>query len=55
MPSVEFPTVESIHIYPVKSCHYTQLQECKVDNLGIANDRRFMIVYDETNRFVTQR
>jgi hypothetical protein len=55
MPSVDIPTVENIYIYPIKSCHYTQLQECEVDNLGIANDRRFMIIYDDSNHFVTQR
>lgn len=55
MPNVNFPTVESIHIYPIKSCHYIQVDECEVDNLGIKHDRRFMIVYADTNRFVTQR
>ncbi|KAI8064283.1 MOSC N-terminal beta barrel domain-containing protein [Gilbertella persicaria] len=55
MPFVNQPTVESIHIYPIKSCHYIKLQECEVDNLGIKHDRRFMIVYADSNRFVTQR
>lgn len=55
MPSVSVPTVESIQIYPIKSCHGVQVQECQVDNLGIKHDRRFMIIYDNNNRFVTQR
>ncbi|KAI7902154.1 MOSC N-terminal beta barrel domain-containing protein [Cokeromyces recurvatus] len=55
MPSINVPTVQSIQIYPIKSCHYIQIEECEVDNLGIKNDRRFMIVYEDTNRFVTQR
>ncbi|KAI9481341.1 MAG: MOSC N-terminal beta barrel domain-containing protein [Benjaminiella poitrasii] len=55
MPSLNVPTVESIHIYPIKSCHYVVVKECEVDSLGIKHDRRFMIVYEDTNRFVTQR
>lgn len=55
MPTTDFPTVKSINVYPVKSCHYVELQECEVDNLGIKHDRRFMIVYADSNRFVTQR
>ncbi|KAI8081133.1 MOSC N-terminal beta barrel domain-containing protein [Thamnidium elegans] len=55
MPSASVPTVESIHVYPIKSCHSVELQECEVDCLGIKHDRRFMIVYAENNRFVTQR
>ena len=52
----KLPTVQSINIYPIKSCGYVQLEECQVDNLGIKHDRRFMIVNDdETKRFVTQR
>lgn len=47
--------VEGINIYPIKSCHYTSVQECQVDSMGIQHDRRFMIVYQENNRFVTQR
>ncbi|KAI8971441.1 MOSC N-terminal beta barrel domain-containing protein [Mycotypha africana] len=55
MSTADTPTVESILIYPIKSCHYIQLQECEVDNLGLKYDRRFMIVYEDTNHFVTQR
>lgn len=55
MPSASVPTVEGINIYPIKSCHYTSVQECQVDSLGIQHDRRFMIVYEQNNRFVTQR
>ncbi|CAO0803323.1 unnamed protein product [Mucor circinelloides] len=55
MPSASVPTVEGINIYPIKSCHYISVQECQVDSMGIQHDRRFMIVYGENNRFVTQR
>lgn len=55
MPTSSFPTVVDILVFPIKSCHYVRLQECEVDSLGIKHDRRFMIVYADTNRFVTQR
>lgn len=55
MPSASVPTVEGIRVYPIKSCHGVELEECEVDNLGIKHDRRFMIVYADNNRFVTQR
>ncbi|KAI8389341.1 MOSC N-terminal beta barrel domain-containing protein [Blakeslea trispora] len=48
-------TVERITIFPIKSCHYVDLSECEVDNMGIKHDRRFMIINADTNRFVTQR
>ncbi|CAO3666501.1 unnamed protein product [Rhizopus microsporus] len=32
-----------------------ELQECEIDNLGIKHDRRFMIIDDESNKFITQR
>lgn len=49
------PTVESLFVYPIKSCYHVQLQECEVDNVGVKYDRRFMIVYEDLNRFITQR
>ncbi|KAG0735638.1 hypothetical protein G6F16_009443 [Rhizopus arrhizus] len=55
MPSSTEPIVESIHIYPIKSCHSIELKECKVGNLGIEHDRRFMIVEAKTNKTITQR
>lgn len=55
MPTSNLPTVVDILVFPIKSCHYVRLQECEVDSLGIKHDRRFMIVYADTNRFVTQR
>lgn len=55
MPSLSTPTVESLHIYLIKSCHGLQVEECKVDNLGIKYDRQFMIIYADNNRFITQR
>lgn len=47
--------MENIHIYPVKSCHSIELEECQVGNLGLENDRRFMMIEEDTNKFITQR
>ena len=55
MPTSTVPVVERIHVYPIKSCHSIELQECEIDNLGIKHDRRFMIIDDESNKFITQR
>ncbi|ORE09768.1 hypothetical protein BCV72DRAFT_260560 [Rhizopus microsporus var. microsporus] len=55
MPTSTVPAVERIHVYPIKSCHSIELQECEIDNLGIKHDRRFMIIDDESNKFITQR
>jgi uncharacterized protein YcbX len=55
MPTSDSPTVESIFVYPVKSCYRVQMQECEVDNLGIKYDRRFMIVVADSDNFITQR
>ncbi|RUP48244.1 hypothetical protein BC936DRAFT_144799 [Jimgerdemannia flammicorona] len=49
------PTLTGISIFPVKSCHSVEIQECDVDALGLLHDRRFMFIDAETNRFITQR
>jgi uncharacterized protein YcbX len=46
--------VSGIFIYPVKSLAGIQLETVEVDELGLASDRRFMVV-DENGRFLTQR
>ncbi|CAO3653612.1 unnamed protein product [Cunninghamella echinulata] len=55
MPSTETPTLTNIHVYPIKFCHSVQLEECQVGNLGLENDRRFVIIQDKNGRFITQR
>lgn len=52
---MDLPSVESIFVYPIKSCYHVQLHECEIDNVGVKYDRRFMIVYEDLNRFITQR
>jgi hypothetical protein len=47
--------VTSIYIYPIKSCKGTLLQAAEIGRYGFNNDRRWMVVRQENNRFVTQR
>jgi uncharacterized protein YcbX len=47
--------VTGIYIYPIKSCKGISVQSAKTDDFGFENDRRWMVVSGETNRFVTQR
>jgi uncharacterized protein YcbX len=44
----------SLHIYPFKSLRAISLEEARLDELGLENDRRFLIV-DEAGRAITQR
>lgn len=55
MPSAETPILSNIHVYPIKSCHSIQLDECQIGNLGLEYDRRFVIVEEKNGRFITQR
>eukprot|EP00455_Lapot_gusevi_P050361 TRINITY_DN7285_c0_g1_i3.p1 TRINITY_DN7285_c0_g1~~TRINITY_DN7285_c0_g1_i3.p1 ORF type:complete len:336 (+),score=55.82 TRINITY_DN7285_c0_g1_i3:71-1078(+) len=48
------PTVKSVHIYPVKSCHGITLDSAQVLKTGFRFDRHWMVV-DATGRFLTQR
>ena len=55
-------TVTGLYIHPVKSMRAISLQEVELDSLGLAQDRRFMIVRKMTSiygvsswRFLTQR
>lgn len=46
--------LSGLYVYPVKSLRGCSVTIADVDPLGIAGDRRFMVV-DESNRFLTQR
>jgi len=46
--------VESVHIYPVKSCRGIAVPRAHVERRGLRGDRRWMIVRDD-GTFVTQR
>lgn len=45
----------SIFIYPVKSCAALTLPTVNVENLGLAHDRRWMLVAAESGVFITGR
>jgi uncharacterized protein YcbX len=44
----------SLHLYPLKSAGGIQVAEARVDEAGLAHDRRWMVV-DARGRFLTQR
>jgi uncharacterized protein YcbX len=46
--------LSGIYIHPVKSLGGYAVETCDVDALGLAGDRRYMVV-DEAGRFLTQR
>jgi uncharacterized protein YcbX len=46
--------VTSLHIYPIKGCRGYTVASAPVERLGIAGDRRLMLV-DESGRFLSQR
>ncbi|MFV1983813.1 MAG: MOSC domain-containing protein, partial [Thiohalomonadales bacterium] len=46
--------VSELAIYPVKSLAQISLKESRVDDFGLENDRRWMVV-DEKGHFITQR
>jgi len=45
----------SLRVYPVKSCRGIDVAAWDVDRLGLALDRAFMIVEEDTGLFITQR
>jgi uncharacterized protein YcbX len=46
--------LSALHVYPIKSCGGTAVEEWEVDERGLRHDRRWMLV-DETGRFLSQR
>lgn len=48
-------TVASLHYYPVKSCAGIDITSARLDARGIKDDRGWLVVLEENNRFVTQR
>jgi hypothetical protein len=46
--------IESLHIYPVKSCAGIDVVRSRVERAGLAHDREWMIVTPD-GRFLTQR
>jgi len=48
------PVLSSLHIYPVKSCRRVDLDETMVEPWGLAGDRRWVVIGEDTVR-LTQR
>jgi uncharacterized protein YcbX len=48
------PSLKSLHIYPVKSCHRVDLETAELEPWGLAGDRRWLIT-DEEGLKRTQR
>lgn len=46
--------VAGLHLYPVKGCRGLSVETAEFDALGLAGDRRFMVV-DAAGRFLSQR
>jgi uncharacterized protein YcbX len=46
--------ITALNIYPIKGCRGIPLERVDVDRLGLAGDRRLMLV-DADNRFISQR
>ncbi|KPW39745.1 MOSC domain-containing protein [Pseudomonas coronafaciens pv. atropurpurea] len=47
--------LSSLYRYPLKSCKPETLQRASFDTLGLAGDRRWMLVDESNGRFFTQR
>ena len=48
------PYLQSLHIYPVKSCHRVDLESAELEPWGLAGDRRWLVT-DEEGQMRTQR
>ena len=51
---MSIPTIQSLQIYPIKSCGSISLSEVKLDEYGFENDRRWLLL-DDKGTFLTQR
>ncbi|KAJ1952404.1 hypothetical protein EC988_003575 [Linderina pennispora] len=47
--------VSALHVYPVKSCGGVAVAAAQVTATGLKYDRLWMLLYEKTGRFVTQR
>ncbi len=54
MSSDGSPTVTGLNVHPIKSCRACPVEEITLDQYGVVDDRRLMVV-DSSGRFVSQR
>lgn len=50
----EMVTVRALTIYPIKGCRGIALESAEIQDIGLKDDRRFMVI-DADQRFVSQR
>lgn len=48
-------SLSELYRYPVKSTAYESLESVRLDSLGLAGDRRWLVVEASNGRFLTQR
>ncbi|PNH06438.1 MOSC domain-containing protein 2, mitochondrial [Tetrabaena socialis] len=49
------PTIAALNVYPIKSCRGVSLQSAMMTSAGLAYDREWMVVRQETGKFISQR
>ncbi|KAF9582004.1 hypothetical protein BGW38_000781 [Lunasporangiospora selenospora] len=49
------PVINKIYIYPIKSCKAIELTQVEISKYGLANDRTFLIIDPQNNKFRTMR
>eukprot|EP01083_Nonionella_stella_P160675 525494_1 len=47
--------IQSLHIYPIKSCRGLEVDRWTISKYGLKHDREWMIYNPKTKRFLTQR
>ncbi|PNW78633.1 hypothetical protein CHLRE_09g389089v5 [Chlamydomonas reinhardtii] len=48
-------TIGGLNIYPIKSCRGVSLQSAMLTESGLAYDREWMVVREDTGKFISQR
>ena len=46
--------IHALYIYPIKGCRGVSVNQAKVEDIGLADDRRYLVV-DADGKFLSQR
>ena len=46
--------ISALHIYPIKGCRGVSVTSAMVEDIGLADDRRYLVV-DANGKFLSQR
>ena len=49
------PRIQSLHVYPVKSCRGSAIERMEFDSFGPIGDRRWMVINESSHEFLSQR